>query len=176
MIVILYPTHLAAGLVTSSIILQINQAPPQEWPGVLLLAGIACAIPDLDHHNSMASKLFPGPVSNIICRFFSKRTATHSLLAAFLLYQALEFLQFGLSDTARTAIVVAFLSHIILDIINPEGVQLLYPFGPKITLAKWIPWPLTFATGSRIETFLLRPAIWGLAAWALMGERLGFKF
>ncbi len=171
----LYPTHLAAGLVASSIVLQISHAPPQEWPGVLLLSGIACAIPDLDHHNSMASKMFPGPVSNIICKIFSKRTAMHSLAAALVLHGALEFLGFGLSETARLAVVVAFLSHPLIDCFNPEGVQLFWPIGPKISLCHCLPWPFTFRTGSRIETFIFRPAIWCLAAWALMGERLGFR-
>ncbi|MEG6512393.1 metal-dependent hydrolase [Desulforamulus ruminis] len=171
----LYPTHLAAGLVVSSIILQASGTSAQQWPGVLLLSGIACAIPDLDHHNSMASKMFPGPVSDIVCKVFSKRTAMHSLAAALLLHWVLQFLGFGLSETARIAVVGAFLSHPFIDLFNPEGVQLFWPVGPKISLAKWLPWPFTFRTGSRIETFFFRPAIWGLAAWALMGDRLGFR-
>ncbi|SHF52227.1 hypothetical protein SAMN02745218_02481 [Desulfofundulus australicus DSM 11792] len=63
-------------------------------------------------------------------------------------------------------------SHLVLDSFNPQGVWWTWPFGRRWSLREVLPWPFTFETGSRVETWFLRPALW-LGTVLLIARCLG---
>ena len=82
------------------------------WP-LLGLGALFSVLPDLDTPRSWLGRLFP--FSAKLNSKVGHRTATHSLL----------FL--GLSYIAGPAAFLGALSHIVLDLLTPSGVQLLWP-------------------------------------------------
>ncbi|MDK2889018.1 MAG: hypothetical protein PWP72_1896 [Thermoanaerobacter sp.] len=63
-------------------------------------------------------------------------------------------------------------SHLVLDSFNPQGVWWTWSFGRRWSLREVLPWPFTFETGSRVETWFLRPALW-LGTVLLIARCLG---
>lgn len=100
-------THLAAGIVTS---LLIGANAPQ-----IALIAIGSMLPDIDHSGStFGRKIKP------ISRRIEHRGVTHSLL--FLLAMTVISPYIG----------IGILTHIVLDLFNPNGVKLLYPLKIKV--------------------------------------------
>ncbi|MGN0470373.1 MAG: metal-dependent hydrolase [Acutalibacteraceae bacterium] len=100
-------THIAAGL-AASIALGMNA--PQ-----IALAAFGSLLPDADHSGSTLGRLIK-PVS----RHIRHRGVTHSLI--FLVVSTLVSPYIGLG----------VLTHIVLDLLNPKGVELLYPWKKNI--------------------------------------------
>ena len=185
-----YYTHKAGGLLAGSLVLQVMDAPAQMWPGALVLAVVASAIPDLDHNQSTAQSVSFNEIKNnvpvagnIITRFIQialslsrkflgKRGATHSLLMAALIWWAMQILWPSIPPPILYTIIAGYLSHLVVDMFNPEGIRLFWPVGPKISLARVLPWPFTFKTGSRIEKLVFRPALWISSMWIIIGKSL----
>jgi inner membrane protein len=155
------------------------------WPGALILAAVASAIPDPDHNQSTAQStgfneikenipLAGSAVTGVLRmalslgrKFLGKRGATHSFLICILLWWGLKNVWTSIPPPVLYAILAGYISHLIIDMFNPEGVRLFWPISFKITLAKILPWPFTFKTGSRIERFLFRPALWVFSMWII---------
>jgi inner membrane protein len=163
---VLFDTHLAGGVLAGAAALALAGAPPAVWPGALLLAGLAAALPDADHGraalNQVLRKSVPvaGGAANAALRAaLGHRAATHSL-AALAGLAALLKLVFHIPPPLLWAALAGYLSHLVLDSLNPQGVWWTWPFGRRRSLREILPWPFTFETGSRIETWLLRPALW----------------
>lgn len=105
-----------------------------------LIAGIFSALPDLD-----TPKSFVGRRLTLTSRLLSHRGFTHSLVCLFILYISItHFLN------AEIALCASFGwgSHIILDILNPTGVQLFWPYKKYISLGNII-------TGGFYEIFII---------------------
>lgn len=102
-------THLTAGLVTA---LAFGMNAPQ-----IALVAVGSILPDIDHSGSTLGKMIK-PIS----RHLRHRGVTHSLL--FLI--AISFLSPYLG--------IGVLTHILLDIFNPKGVELLYPWKKNIKI------------------------------------------
>lgn len=100
-------THITAGL-AASIALGMNA--PQ-----IALAAFGSLLPDADHSGSTLGRLIK-PVS----RHIRHRGITHSLI--FLVVSTLVSPYIGLG----------VLTHIVLDLLNPNGVELLYPWKKNI--------------------------------------------
>lgn len=96
---------------------------------VTLIASIVALLPDIDHPSSLVGRVFSGP-SKYMLRKFGHRTVTHSvfavLAAAILLSPALLF-----NLALYFAALLAFSSHIFLDIFNVGGVKLFAPVSQK---------------------------------------------
>jgi len=112
-----------------------------------LTASLFALLPDIDHPESMIGRLLPS-VSKSIQRKYGHRTVTHSLFA--ILTMSLVLLPvilipkvifapsggagaFGLGwyTTFYAAALLAFSSHIFIDLFNKSGVRLLAPLSQK---------------------------------------------
>ena len=100
-------THIAAGLAVS-IALGLNA--PQ-----IALAALGSILPDIDHSGSTLGKLIK-PIS----RHIRHRGVTHSLLFLIASMFISPYLALGV------------MTHIVLDLLNPKGVELLYPWKKNI--------------------------------------------
>lgn len=174
----LYDTHLAGGVLSGAAVLFVMGAPPETWPGALFLAGAAAVLPDIDHGraalNQALRKAVPvagGMASAAMRAVLGHRAATHSVAALAGLAALLKF-AVPVSAPLFAAALAGYLSHLILDTFNPHGVWWTWPFGKRWSLRKVLPWPFTFETGSRIEVWALRPALW-LGAVFLVAKCLG---
>ena len=98
-------------------------------PATSLAASIFSLAPDIDHPQSLIGRLFPG-LSRWLLRKYGHRTVTHSLIAipaaAAILSPALLF-----SGKFYAAAILAYSSHIFIDLFNSSGVRLLSPFSTK---------------------------------------------
>lgn len=135
------------------------------------MGAVAATLPDLDMPGSFAGRRVP--VSAVIRGLVAHRTATHSVTAMALFALGLRALLTwaGVSEAAAPVLLLVgmagYLSHCLIDTLNPEGAQLLWPVGGKVSLAGVLPWPLTFATGTWPEEWVLRPILWGALGWVL---------
>ncbi|MGL4369897.1 MAG: metal-dependent hydrolase [Spirochaetota bacterium] len=108
-------------------------------PGVALVTSMAALIPDIDHPESMAGRLCPS-LSRRIMQKYGHRTITHSLfaiLAVSIVLSPLIILSFfsPFSKIGFVAIyfslLLAYSSHIFIDLFNRAGVKLLAPVTQK---------------------------------------------
>ena len=94
-----------------------------------LVSSLVSLLPDIDHPVSLIGRVFSG-VSKYVLRKYGHRTVTHSVFAivaiAVLLSPALLF-----SQAFFFAGLLAFSSHIFLDIFNVAGVKLFAPVSQK---------------------------------------------
>ena len=100
-------THLAAGL-TFAALCSCNA------PATILVC-VGSLLPDIDKANSTLGRKF-----KFVSLLFKHRTFTHSLLFALITALINPYLCIGV------------LSHIFMDMFNPMGVQLLFPFGRNL--------------------------------------------
>lgn len=109
---------------------------------------IGSLLPDIDHPNSHIGKFFPGITSFFRHNNIIHRELTHSLYATLLillfflcinlllkvfflsLYNSMYIYIFA----GQFGILIGYLSHILLDMINPSGVCLLYPLKKRYRL------------------------------------------
>jgi len=89
---------------------------------LILLGVLATLLPDIDIINSPIGRLF-SPLSKHLSKHYAHRSITHSLLALILLLAT--GLLFGIEISLVLAI--GYLSHFLLDMLNPTGVPLFYP-------------------------------------------------
>lgn len=130
-----WPTHLIGGLTACALV--------STEPSALIVAGAASLLPDIDKINSKIGRKLP-VLSIPINIIFGHRGFTHSLLAAGLLYYlSLQFL-----PEYVLIVTIGYLSHLLLDSLNPMGVAWLWPLPFRLRI------PL-IRTGSVLENVLL---------------------
>ena len=92
-------------------------------------SSILSILPDIDHPQSLIGRIFPF-ASKYLLRKYGHRTISHSIFAilavAVILSPTLFF-----SRSVYSALVLAFGSHIFIDLFNLSGVKLLSPFSQK---------------------------------------------
>jgi len=121
-------------------------------PLVSAAAGFAAVLPDIDTPGSFIGKKLP-----FFSFFFRHRGFTHSLMFAVLVYLLVyRFLGVELALYAAAG----FGSHILLDMLNPSGVELFWPLTWRVSILK-------IRTGGFCEILLLA----GLAAAVLVIRR-----
>lgn len=121
-------------------------------PVNMLVCGLSALLPDVDHAGSWLGRRTPG-VSWSVQAIFGHRGAVHSLPGALVFSWLIPFL------AAKAGLLVpwqpvlfGFLTHLILDSLNPGGVAWLWPLPWRLAL------PLT-RTGGVLERYLLNPAL-----------------
>ncbi len=110
-------------------------------PQTGLIASLFSLLPDIDHPESMLGRLFP-PLSKYIQRKYGHRTVTHSIFA--IMVMSVIFLPFlilahsggaGVFSSSMGSLyfaaLLAFSSHIFIDLFNKSGVRLFAPFSRK---------------------------------------------
>lgn len=130
-------TGLAAGLAVAAITGTVGETPILAY-GV---AAGAALLPDLDQHKSIASRYLAAKPAHFILKNFTHRRFTHSILgvAVFALVllaagAALGALGFVVSPAYGLAALAGYASHLVADAFNKQGIQLLYPFAPRLRL------------------------------------------
>ena len=129
----MYKTHIVGGLMLtlgSVPILNMLDVKPNGLGEVGLLFGCALVgslLPDIDHPNSKINKF--NPLSALICMAIQHRTITHSLLLMGVVSLIGLLLKFNL--WAVLGLNIGILSHLLLDMMNPTGVPLFYPYKKK---------------------------------------------
>lgn len=131
-------THLASGVLAAAVCTTLNV---QEGSELALAAGIiiGSVLPDIDKSSSLIGRHVP-----IIPILLKHRGISHSLLFAAL------FLPFAPAVTAGCII------HLVLDMMNPAGVNLLWPWGKKFRL------PIRGKSGGWMDR-LMGSVMWALA-------------
>lgn len=96
-------THLVAGITTATLLSGGN-------PIAIGLSGLGSLLPDIDHSGSKLGRRVPW-----IGKVLKHRGITHSLISLVLVTTANKWLGLG------------YLTHLLLDMLTKQGVQLLYP-------------------------------------------------
>lgn len=145
----LQKTHSLAGLLAAeSVVLYFNE-PLFSWESVaiLMIGCLAGPLADVDKPGSITAKLFL-PLSYLL-KFLKvrHRTLTHSLVCLIGLYLLLS----PLPQPVLWASLLAYASHLLLDLLNEQGIALLWPLRIKFRL---LPKFLAIKTGSVTEGFI----------------------
>jgi len=108
-------------------------------PATALTASLLSLLPDIDHPESTIGRVFR-PFSKYIQQKYGHRTITHSLFAIIVISAALlpllllpRILQWGgpFWTGLYGAALLAFSSHIFIDLFNKSGVKFFAPFSQK---------------------------------------------
>lgn len=108
-------------------------------PATALTASLLSLLPDIDHPESTIGRVFR-PLSKKIQQKYGHRTVTHSLFAIMVISAALlpllllpRVLQWGgpFWTGLYGAALLAFSSHIFIDLFNKSGVKFFAPFSQK---------------------------------------------
>lgn len=115
--------------------------------GVVIAAILGSLLPDIDHPRSLIGRAVR-PISTLLHETVGHRSLTHSITGLFafgLLAYAATF-KLGVGLLLIVASVVGYASHILADMLNSAGVELLYPHPRRYSL---LPWGIR--TGSIVE-------------------------
>lgn len=128
---------------------------------------IGALLPDIDQASNRLWDLLPGGdyLGKILKNLFlSHRTLSHSLLGVFLISKFLDwltpkFLNPALIDAqiVNLAIMIGYISHLLIDMLTKEGIPLFFPFKLKIGFPPIA--SLRIKTGKKFEKFVIFPAI-----------------
>ena len=101
---------------------------------------IGALLPDIDTPSSLLGRFFP-LISRSMAKAFKHRTLTHSLLSILLFIFLLSLaphLDYGESfyRIIVLGLMVGHISHILLDLLTPQGVLLFYPLSWKVSIGR----------------------------------------
>jgi len=108
-------------------------------PGTAAAASLLSLLPDIDHPESTIGRIF-SPLSKYIQRKYGHRTVTHSIFAIMFVSAVLlplllipRLLQWGgpFWTGLYAAALLAFSSHVFIDLFNKSGVRIFAPFSQK---------------------------------------------
>jgi len=123
--------HVAGGLAFTGLFCSLWNVNIFEKPWYLIATVFCALLPDIDHTKSPMGKLFGfTQLPQYLDRNFGHRTITHSLLIYFSL-GGLCYLIESIVSTDHTYTLIyflAYISHLIFDMMTVMGVPLLYPF------------------------------------------------
>ena len=123
------PNHIAGGIVFTAFVSSFFEANPIESWGTISIVVFGSLLPDIDHTKSIIGKVFL-PISKWLNKRYGHRTITHSIFALFLVSLISSFIEstfFG-SRSYSLFLSLAYLSHLIFDMMTVQGVPLLYPW------------------------------------------------
>lgn len=138
-------THFAFGVLLGTTYGMQNAHDLSTFAGIVGTTAVASLVPDICHHKSKTGKLI-WPISWFVRLLFGHRTLTHSILFLSLVSAVLYFAHVNIPFII--AFNIGMLSHLVLDMLTPQGVTLFYPIEKKIR------WPLHFKTGGIIDISL----------------------
>ncbi len=159
----LAPTHSVFGIFLTLIILAVFGVQWSLHWTIILFAILGAIIPDIDHPKSFIGKLLKF-ISIPLERKYGHRSITHSLIGwlifsfgFFLIIVVPSFVIFNLSFVIYgwrwlAAFSIAYLSHLVLDMFNPRGIQMFWPDPGRDVIPrnpKFRP-----DSGSKIEVFI----------------------
>ena len=125
-------THIAAGLAVGCGLCVIIQPSPVLAVVTVPIAAISSLLPDIDTASSKVGCRI-SLLAWLLKVLFGHRQLFHSLTCWVAVSAAAWF--FGAHPIIVFAILCGSLSHLLLDMLNPSGVQLLWPLPQRIALA-----------------------------------------
>lgn len=153
------PTHITFGALCYFV-----TAAAMQWPvttSAVATAALGSLLPDIDLPTSAVGRpLFP--ISRALNEQIGHRTLTHSVIGILLLVMILLPL-FLLAPLIFWALVVGYLSHLLIDTENKAGIELLYPAKLRAWFFRDERYRIT--VGSREETILLAFLLVGTLAF-----------
>jgi inner membrane protein len=143
------PTHVTFGALCYFVAAAALQWQPST--AAVATAALGSLLPDIDLPTSAVGRpLFP--VARALNEQIGHRTLTHSFLGIFLLVVILSPL-FFLDSLILWALVIGYVSHLLIDTVNKAGIELLYPSRLRAWFLKDEKYRIT--VGSREEFILL---------------------
>lgn len=135
-----YGTHMLGGALGGIIMLNMSSPDPDAAFAILGGSVIGALLPDLDHTQSKISRSNVG--TSIIAELVSSLTKHRGILHTPIFLAVLAILTVSICSAApaqfsgelRRIIVgmmIGYLSHLILDTLNPGGIMWLYPLSKK---------------------------------------------
>jgi len=162
----------------ASLIVAAVYLPPEKINPITGIIGsigsiVGALLPDIDQASNRLWDLVPGGdfIGSFLRKIFiAHRTLSHSLLGISLVYGILGFilprlLNAGEIDISivKSAIMIGYLSHLVLDSFTQEGLPLLFPLKLKFGFPPFA--KLRVKTGSWVEKFVVFPAILVFIVW-----------
>lgn len=154
-------THLAAGMVAGLVaasVAGINPGPAG------LIGGLAALGPDIDTFNSKAGRAIP--ILPLIPWPGGHRGFTHSLPAVALVSAGVGAF---LGPDVALAVAAGWGSHILLDILNPEGAQVLWPLR-RMSITRRFPGKVIWRTGGMLDWALRYALFFSLGVFLWQGK------
>ena len=121
-------THLSAGIITGMIFTAATQQSEGLSATMIATCGIMALFPDIDKPSSTIGRRVP--FFSIPASIAGHRTIFHAPTPYIALYLFLLF-HFPSCFYWATAGLLGILSHLFLDMLNPAGIPLLFPFTTK---------------------------------------------
>ncbi|TVY09039.1 metal-dependent hydrolase [Paenibacillus cremeus] len=143
----LQKTHSFAGLLAAEGVVLYLQPSPVSWESAaaLLIGCLAGPLADIDKQGSTMAKIF-FPLSFLLhLGGIRHRTFTHSFLCLI----GLGLLFTSLPPLLYWSFLLAYASHPLIDLLNEQGVELIWPLKLKFRL---LPKFMAIGTGSMMET------------------------
>lgn len=156
-------THIAAGLILTQIITsKMGISNEHVQAQAFALGGLFAIIPDIDMPQSAIGRKVP--VSHVLGLFVRHRTFTHSLFAMGAVYFVLTQYFSSITDVLLLSALAGYVSHLLMDMLNPQGIMLLWPFNVWIRLPSF----LTIPTGGIIERMVILPLLIASFSYLIM--------
>lgn len=123
------PNHIVGGITITGIAGGFMGVNVLESPWYLATIVFAAQLPDIDHTKSIIGLTFY-PIAKSINRRYGHRTITHSLpcLLFLSLVAGMVSIYFTGERIYGTIFLLAYMSHLIIDMTTVQGVPLFYPF------------------------------------------------
>lgn len=128
-----YKTHIAGGALLTLTLSSFLH--PSNLVEVALLFGcstLGSLLPDIDHPESKINKY--NPLSQMVGIVTKHREGTHSLL--FIVIIGLMALVYKFNVYAIIGLYIGIFSHLLLDMMNPSGVPLMFPYKNRFRICK----------------------------------------
>lgn len=122
-----FQTHIVGGVILGlfcSYSLDYPTASTVIYYGGIITGSL---LPDIDHPKSYIGKKIR-PISKSLNKLFGHRTFTHSLFTVIIFLEISRNTQYHPLSVGLT---LGIISHILLDLITPQGVALFYPLSKK---------------------------------------------
>lgn len=165
-----------ALLLTTAVWLELGQLSTATIIVCLIANQIGALLPDVDQASNQLWDLLPADkfLGRILNKLFgTHRTISHSILGIFIVYQVSLWLlpklfnkEFINPIIVFWALIIGYLSHLILDMLTEDGVPLLFPIKWKFGLPPIK--KLRIKSGKGIEKFIIFPLILVYIIWFLI--------
>ena len=135
-----YGTHLLGGALLGIAVMTAAGTDQSAAAGILGGAVVGALLPDIDHTRSKISKSNLGTsiVSDIVSLFTKHRGIIHTPICMIILAMLCSILMVvvpkdmhAIAVEIAEGILIGYLSHLILDTLNPGGIMWIYPISKK---------------------------------------------
>lgn len=162
-----------ALLLTTAVWLELGPLPTATIIACLIANQIGALLPDIDQASNQLWELLPANkfFSKFLHKFFgSHRTLSHSILGVIIIYKVSEWLIFKLINPSFVnpglvfwALIIGYVSHLLLDLMTEEGLPLLFPIKWKFGIPPIK--KLRIKSGKWVEKFIIFPLILVYIVW-----------